>query len=302
MEPYFDYIPQDIIVEISGNQMDSCFDFIPQDLIIEILGYLDLQSAFGLSHLKSIHVIYESKDIWSYLLSRDYPHLYKAIKTIKEDTIENMRMLYYTYKDNIKYRNLIEKYDTLKFDISMWKPNTNIFKACLFKELTMFPILLKMLIYINYPGNYNRLKDIMNLDTPQKFNLESVQIKIMFSLKYASQIPMKDDVINKYLKGEKYNYPPMNELYGMRNHPSNNDFGIYWTENYAFIWLYVTDPNIDINDDLEIGDLLYWIYKLSKEFNRREEFNKVLGKLTPINMLEAKRMLRDEQDFHDLLI
>ena len=275
--------------------MESYLDFIPQDLIIEILGYSDLQSADGLSKLKSIYPIYVSKNTWGYLLSRDYPQLYKSIKTIKEDTVENMKMIYYTYKDNIKYRNLIEKNSDIKFDNNIWASDRTILDIYFFKELTEYPILLKILIYINYPGNYDRIISIMNLDIPLEFNYDSGPISILRSLKYASRITIKDDIINKYLKGEEIGeYPSLSELDNMSI--PNDDFDMFQIWNYVFIWLYVTDPNMDINKDFnivnfDIGATFLWMYNISAEFNKTDEFIKLLGKLTPINLLEVERLI-----------
>ena len=41
-----------------------------------------------------------------------------------------------------------------------------------------------------------------------------------------------------------------------------------YSNNYIFIWLYCNDPNVNINDDLEIQELIYWMNSVAKDIGQ----------------------------------
>ena len=126
--------------------METLFDLIPSELIIIILSYSDKDSIDKLSTINRLDKLLNERSTWIFILISEYKYEYQILKDINEDSIENMKDLYYKLKEGgIYYESNFQDHMKIKNISSSY--------------------LVKILLYNNYPRIYNRLLQLINSES-----------------------------------------------------------------------------------------------------------------------------------------
>ena len=260
--------------------MLSYFDFLPNELSIQILEYSDFKSTSTLRWVgDSINKIIDDINTWKSIIYRRYPILYKSLGVIGElNNLESLYTVYYYYKDNVyNVKNLLnlnlptlasnsiyQSFDSLIQNIDININNNKKFA--------------KLLIAKNYPGSYNKILDLIpesKLDLRLNFliyslnHLKDYLMSVLKSLIYTSSL--NNNIITNYLvNGHLDNYLVNGYL---DNYPSIRLLGrispdIFLADNYVFFWLYINDPNVDINDDIQPEETIIYVKEIAKDLNK----------------------------------
>lgn len=255
---------------VSIKNVRTYFDIIPRELLEIIFSQADRTTGENLSSISSyISDIYYDKWTWIRILSGIHPRLYQLIKDIREDTIENMKYVYYFYQEDAFFELKILLETSIDNNIDKY---THFFEY----KSQKFKILFHMAVKSDWPGIYDRLislsVDEISFDELEVLKPYRDWRSIIDSLIYSQTF--ESDLVTEYLKTGNLlkgfpegGYPNLTDLdlYLNVNIPN-----IFNQDNYVFIWLYFTDRNVDINDESN-GIFIVFLCDLAVKLDQRIE-------------------------------
>ena len=258
--------------------MELYFDIIPVELNIEILTHVNYNDYINLLKISPIYIDMNDKTyIWKYLINnnKDYFKIMDALNNINEKySAENLRDVYFGYLNNLFYfRRFIDK---SQINLSSF----NKLKNEPYQELNKRPLLIKIWLYINFPGIYHRIvklidPNFMHLKYSSNYDKYDDLTSILISLIYANSLECENNIIRNYIKyGRLDYYPALSDIVILKDAHLKT---VICDRNWLFLWLYTNEKDYSKDNEKNI----HWVIQ-----KKIDDINEDVSNLLQRNLIK----------------
>ena len=260
------------------NIMDNYFGGTAEGVLIIILSKLSYRT-FGKFCSTFVKRLCESNLTWRNIIKINYPEIYNSLFATNNLNNPDLISFYYFYKDNAFdvrefvdfdfYSGLTTPDDPFSYLFSLWYQTYHRWQDNLIKTLSK-GLMFDLLLYKNWPGSYQKINEIIKISATsseerhdrKRTPLEQLsKFSFLESLLYS--VDLRSPIIDSYLINGKLNdYPPLSRLFPPSIEDRTPD--LYMSHNFVFMFLYTREPDVDINNEPQIEELIYFLSYISK--------------------------------------